>query len=162
MQLVPTMIEMLLADEYAERRDPARVKTIFYSTAPIREALLRRALDVFGPVFIQQYGSTEGSSISNLTKSQHQPDGTAAQQRRLLSAGQACDGVEITIVKSDGTVAGTGEPGEIVVRHPDIMQEYWNDPVATGETVSDGWLKMGISVTWMRTVFYLSSTGKGT
>ena len=45
-----------------------RIKTIFYSTAPIREILLRKALDVFGPVFIQQYGSTEGSSISNLTK----------------------------------------------------------------------------------------------
>ena len=143
LQLVPTMIEMLLAHDYAEIHDPARVKTIFYSTAPIREALLRKALDVFGPVFIQQYGSTEGSSISNLTKSQHQPDGTAAQQRRLLSAGQACDGVEIKIVKSDGTVAGAGEPGEIVVRHPDIMQEYWNDPVTTGETISDGWLNMG-------------------
>ena len=143
LQLVPTMIEMLLADKYAEIRKPARVKTIFYSTAPIREILLRKALDVFGPVFIQQYGSTEGSSISNLTKSQHQPDGTAAQQRRLLSAGQACDGVEIKIVKSDGTVAGAGEPGEIVVRHPDIMQEYWNDPVATRETINDGWLNMG-------------------
>ena len=143
LQLVPTMIEMLLADEYAETRDPARIKTIFYSTAPIREILLRKALDVFGPVFIQQYGSTEGSSISNLTKSQHQPDGTAAQQRRLLSAGQACDGVEIKIVKSDGTVAGTGEPGEIVVRHPDIMQEYWNDPAATAESINDGWLNMG-------------------
>ena len=143
LQLVPTMIEMLLADEYAEVREPARVKTIFYSTAPIRETLLRKALSVFGPVFIQQYGSTEGSSISNLTKSQHQPDGTAAQQRRLLSAGQACDGVEIKIVKSDAAVAGTGEPGEIVVRHPDIMQEYWNDPAATGEAISAGWLNMG-------------------
>ena len=143
LQLVPTMIEMLLADEFSNSCDPARVKTVFYSTAPIREALLRKALDVFGPVFVQQYGSTEGSSISNLTKSQHQPDGTAAQQRRLISAGQACDGVEIKIVKPDGTVAGTGEPGEIVVRHPDIMLEYWNDPVATGETVSAGWLNMG-------------------
>ena len=143
LQLVPTMIEMLLADEFAGSRDPAHVKTIFYSTAPIRETLLRKALSVFGPVFIQQYGSTEGSSISNLTKSQHQPDGTAAQQRRLLSAGQACAGVEIRIVKSGGAVAGAGEPGEIVVRHPDIMQEYWNDPVATAESISDGWLHMG-------------------
>ena len=143
LQLVPTMIEMLLADEYAEIRDPAEVKTIFYSTAPIRETLLRKALSVFGPVFVQQYGSTEGSSISNLTKSQHQPDGTAAQQRRLLSAGQACAGVEIKIVKTDGSIAGTGEPGEIVVRHPDIMQEYWADPEATREAVTDGWLGMG-------------------
>ena len=137
------MIEMLLADDYAVSRNPARVKTIFYSTAPIREALLRKARAVFGPVFIQQYGSTEGGSVSTLTKNQHQPDGTGEQQRRLLSTGQVCDGVEIKIVKSDGTVADIGETGEIVVRHPDIMLEYWNDPKATGDTVRDGWLGMG-------------------
>ena len=143
LQLVPTMIEMLLADENAASCNPAQVKTIFYSTAPIRETLLRKALAVFGPVFIQQYGSTEGGSVSNLAKNQHQPDGTGEQQRRLLSAGQVCDGVEIKIVKSDGTVADSGETGEIVVRHPDIMLEYWNDPKATGDTVRDGWLGMG-------------------
>ncbi len=143
LQLVPTMIEMLLADDYAVGRNPARVKTIFYSTAPIREALLRKARAVFGPVFIQQYGSTEGGSVSTLTKNQHQPDGTGEQQRRLLSAGQVCDGVEIKIVKPDGTVADTGETGEIVVRHPDIMLEYWNDPKVTAASIRDGWLGMG-------------------
>ena len=143
LQLVPTMIEMLLADEYAESHNPAQVKTIFYSTAPIRETLLRKALAVFGPVFIQQYGSTEGGSVSNLSKNQHQPDGTGEQQRRLLSAGQVCTGVEIKIVKSDGTVAATGEAGEVVVRHPDTMLEYWNDPQATAEAIRDGWLNMG-------------------
>ena len=142
LQLVPTMIEMLLADKYVESRKSARIKTIFYSTAPIRETLLRKALAVFGPVFIQQYGSTEGGSISNLTKNQHQPDGSAEQQRRLLSAGQACSGVEIKVVKSDGTVAESGETGEIVVRHPDMMLAYWNDKKATEEAVRDGWLSM--------------------
>ena len=146
LQLVPTMIELLLADERAEyhgQHGTAGVKTVFYSTAPIRETLLRKALTVFGPVFIQQYGSTEGGSVSNLAKHQHQPDGTAEQQRRLLSAGQACDGVEVKIIKPDGAVAGAGEAGEILIRHPNIMQEYWNDAKATGEIIKDGWLAMG-------------------
>ena len=30
------------------------------------------------------------------------------------------------------------------MRHPDIMQEYWNDPAATAESsINDGWLNMG-------------------
>ena len=143
LQLVPAMIEMLLADAGAKGRAPSQVKTIFYSTAPIREALLRKALQVFGPVFIQQYGSTEGGAVSNLAKRQHQPDGSAAQQRRLLSAGQVDAGVELKILTSAGNPAGVGEAGEILVRHPNLMQGYWNDSQATAEVLKDGWLAMG-------------------
>lgn len=143
LQLVPAMIEMLLADGAAKGRAPSQVKTIFYSTAPIREALLRKALQVFGPVFIQQYGSTEGGAVSNLAKGQHQPGGSAEQQRRLLSAGQADAGVELKILSAAGNPASVGEAGEILVRHPNLMQGYWNDPQATAEALRDGWLAMG-------------------
>ena len=38
----------------------------------------------------------------------------------------------------------SGEVGELLIRGPQIMQGYYNNPTASAETItSDGWLKTG-------------------
>jgi acyl-CoA synthetase (AMP-forming)/AMP-acid ligase II len=143
MQVVPTMLDMLLSEIEGEVFPETKLKTIFYSTAPIRESLLRRGLQVFGQVFLQQYGSTEGGSISSLAKSHHINDGTEEEQRWLTSAGVVSQGVELRIVDSDRKSLPQGEAGEIVVKNKNIMQCYWNDEEATAATIVDGFLHTG-------------------
>ena len=36
-----------------------------------------------------------------------------------------------------------GHPGEVVVRGPQLMREYWKQPQATTDTLRDGWLHSG-------------------
>ena len=140
MQLVPTMLSQLLDHEKGDTRCAPALRTIFYSTAPIGESLLRRGLERFGQVFLQQYGSTEAGPVSSLLKEQHSLEAAGAC---LSSAGRPCVGASVRIVDDEGNPCPAGRRGEIEVRHPDLMLRYWRNSDATARVFHDDWLRMG-------------------
>jgi acyl-CoA synthetase (AMP-forming)/AMP-acid ligase II len=52
------------------------------------------------------------------------------------------------------TEVPAGEPGELVMRGPQIMQGYWNEPQATAAVLRDGWYWSGDIVTRDSEGFY--------
>ncbi len=69
------------------------------------------------------------------------PDG--ADARCLVSLGRPLRGLEVHIIKEDGSAAGEREVGEVCVRGPSLMQGYWGDAAATAEALRGGWLHTG-------------------
>ncbi|SOD72127.1 long-chain acyl-CoA synthetase [Jatrophihabitans sp. GAS493] len=61
---------------------------------------------------------------------------------RPASAGPAVPGAEVRIV-NENREAGLGEPGEIWVRGPQVISEYWRNPEATAESMVHGWFRTG-------------------
>ena len=59
------------------------------------------------------------------------------------SCGRPLPGVELKIVMEDGSIAAAGETGEVLLRGPNVMTGYLNDPDLTAKTIVDGWLKTG-------------------
>jgi acyl-CoA synthetase (AMP-forming)/AMP-acid ligase II len=59
------------------------------------------------------------------------------------ACGWAAPSVRIELRRDDGSIVGLGEPGELWVHSPMLMNEYVGDPQATGETLVDGWLASG-------------------
>jgi non-ribosomal peptide synthetase component E (peptide arylation enzyme) len=55
--------------------------------------------------------------------------------------------VETEVRDDDGRPVAAGEPGELFVRGPDTCVGFFDDPVRTGETFNDGWVKSGDLVT---------------
>jgi acyl-CoA synthetase (AMP-forming)/AMP-acid ligase II len=142
--MVPTVINRLT--DHA-RRHPELIrslKTIIYGGAPMPEAVIGEALDVFGPVLVQLYGQGEAPHVlSVLTKEEHLPDGSRSWPSRLRSAGRPCLGSEIRIADDRDFQLPCGQVGEIQARGDVVMRGYWKDDAATKETLRGGWLHTG-------------------
>jgi acyl-CoA synthetase (AMP-forming)/AMP-acid ligase II len=142
--LPATMLQAVMDQPTFKDADLSCLRTVYYSAAPMPVALLRRAIDALGPIFIQFYGLTEaGGTGTSLYKHHHVLDGDPAWVARLASAGQAKTCCEVRVVRDDGTDCDLDEAGEIIIRNPTLMQGYWNNPEATKEALQGGWLHTG-------------------
>lgn len=140
--LAPAMILGLLESPLAATLDFSALRLVLYSAAAMPNAVLRRAMEVFGRVFQQQYGLTESAGTS-LHRLEHDPDGDAVVQKRMQSIGIPFAGVELRIADDDGNPVPTGSPGEMLLRSPGNMLGYWNASPGSLDALRDGWLRTG-------------------
>jgi len=60
------------------------------------------------------------------------------------SVGLPVPNTALKTVDSDGNETALGEPGELCVKGPQVMQGYWQRPDATAEVIDeDGWFHTG-------------------
>ena len=122
------------------RACPRNLRTVVYGGGPMYVESLKKAMAAFGPIFAQLYGQGEAPmTITGLRRADH----LGADDAILGSVGYARLGVEVAVLRDDGTPADTGEIGEIVCRGDVVMSGYWNNPGATRDTLKNGWLYTG-------------------
>ena len=59
------------------------------------------------------------------------------------SVGVPLAGVEIQVIRDDGSEAAAGEVGSVRLRGPNLFREYWHKPDATREAFVSGWFDAG-------------------
>lgn len=131
--LVPTMIYRLIdhTDQYDAKA--STLKTIVYGAAPMSTARLEAAIQKFGRCFIQLFGQTECPNyITTLSKEDHDDPDLHA------SCGRAAPMVSIRTDAEDGKTTG-----EILVRAPYLLKEYYGNADQTAKTLINGWLHTG-------------------
>lgn len=137
--MVPSMIQMCLAERGVGADDFASLRKVVYGGSPIAEALLERGLATMRCEFAQIYGLTEtGNTAVCLPPSEHVPGSP-----RMQAAGRPYPGFRAKVIDRDGHELPPGEVGEVCLWTPSRMLAYWGLPEATAATLVDGWIHTG-------------------
>ncbi len=130
---VPAIYIMVLNDPRAD----AALKTVRYSfsaASSMPGEVARRWKERFGLTVVEGYGLTETTPFSTYNHEFRHKEG---------SVGTAIMNVEVRIADPQGNEVPRGEHGEIWIKGPNVMKEYYRKPEATAEAVVDGWLRSG-------------------
>lgn len=133
--VVPVILERLAAEPDFAARDLTGLRIAKSGGAVVPEHLIRTFIER-GVGLVNAYGLTEGSGL-NLELPAHEA------LTRVGSVGIPLLGQSARVVGPDGTDCAPGEPGELLLAGTCVLKEYWGDPVATAETIRDGWLHTG-------------------
>ena len=138
---VPTMFQALLDSPKLASTDMSSLKVCISGGAPLPAPVRERFEAETGVRVVEGYGLTESSGVV----SANPYDGV----RKSGTIGQVVPGTHVRFVdKEDATKpAAAGEPGELVIYGPQVMQGYWNRPeeaaTAFVELDGDRWLRTG-------------------
>ena len=97
-------------------------------------AVGERWQDVTGTPVYQGYGLTETSPVVTLNP---------FHRVKMASIGVPIPGTDVRLVNDQGDEVLRGEPGELLVRGPQVMQGYWQRPDETAKILHEGWLATG-------------------
>jgi fatty-acyl-CoA synthase len=138
--VVPTMVYTLLDQLRSTPTDTSSLQRVMYGASPMSPSRMDEAHQRFGKIFAQVYGVVEalGNGLC-LPAGLHD----SSRPERVLSCGLPTPTVSATVLDPDGQPVGDGEPGELCLRSPSVMREYWHQPEETVHVLRDGWLHTG-------------------
>jgi acyl-CoA synthetase (AMP-forming)/AMP-acid ligase II len=134
----PTQLKRLVSLPPGDlaRADLSSMRCLIANAAPVPYALKQEIVEKLGDGFLYEvYGSTELGIVTVLKP--------ADQLRKPGSCGQVYGGIEVKLVKEDGTDAETGEPGELFIRTDLAMDGYHRTEEQLAELPDGGWKSVG-------------------
>lgn len=135
---VPAMLAALNSQVLRRRKhDLSSLRACISGGAPLPRRVAEEFASHSGCVVVEGYGLSEASPVTHVGPL----DGTAIPG----TIGLPLPDTEARIVDA---ATGTetlpyGEVGEVVVRGPQVMLGYWNNPAETSRVLRDGWLYTG-------------------
>lgn len=136
-QLMPRLLHELLDHPDLQRTDTTSLRALRIGSAPASAARIGEALERFGPIVGQTYGSIEATTITTIDADE------LARPELRGTVGRPVPGVTLSIRDDDHRELPAGTTGEVWVHSRAVLPGYLNDPQQTAEALQDGWLRTG-------------------
>jgi fatty-acyl-CoA synthase len=132
--LVPATIQAIIEHPDWAATDLSSLRALTTGSTQVPQQLID-AVEARGVPVLQVYGSTETSPIAVYTR--------VGGERRAGSTGLPGLWCEARVVDEHGDAVPHGTAGEVAVRGPNVLFEYWGNEAATREALRDGWYLTG-------------------
>ncbi len=136
---VPTLYNAINnhPDVLAGKYELRSIKACISGSAPLMRDTKEKFEALTGGVVFEGYGLSEAPTATHCNP--------IRGENRTGSIGMPLPDVDVRIVSLDDgvTVMPVGEPGEMVIKGPQVMKGYHNMPTETANTLRDGWLYTG-------------------
>ena len=135
--LVPTMYIGMLNHPDLKKTDMSCIKGAFSGSAPLPVEVIHEFERITGAVIVEGFGLTETTPVTHIN-----PFGGI---RKVGSVGVPISDTECRIVSLDDGVTDVpvGEPGELIIKGPQVMKGYKDMPDETANTLRNGWCYTG-------------------
>ena len=135
---VPTQWKIVLDYPELHAYDRSAVLVAVTGTGVTPSERKKRILEEFpNAVVVDVFGQTEMTPDTTLRID------AAPEDLKAGSVGMPITGLEMRIMKEDGSQANQGEVGEILYRSPTVMKGYYGEEEKTAEVMRDGWFRSG-------------------
>lgn len=131
----PPMYSAWCATPGGDQYDLSSIRFAISGAAPLSPDILREFRDIFGVEIFEGYGLTETAPTLASNRMTERP--------RPGSIGKPLPDIQLRLVDENGHDVELGDPGEIVVRGPNVFKGYWRRDDATRAVFRDGWFHTG-------------------
>jgi len=132
---VNTLYNALMNEEWFHAFPPKHLKAAIGGGAAMHASVVKRWEQMTGCRLLEGYGLTETSPLVCFQPMSGPP--------KTDSIGIPAPRTEVRLVDDNGNEVAQGEPGELIVRGPQVMQGYWNQPEETAKSLRNGWFHTG-------------------
>ncbi len=133
--MVPTMYFFFLNTPDWEKYDFSSLRLAVSGGAALPAEVHRRFQERYGITILEGYGLSETSPVASFT--------LEGWEVRPGSIGRPIWGVDMRVMREDGSFGEVEEVGEIVIRGHNVMKGYYKRPEATRAAIVDDWFHTG-------------------
>jgi len=135
----PRIYNAIINSPLATKYDLKSVQACISGSAPLMVETHKKFTQLTGAKLVEGYGLTEAAPVTHCNPLYGEG------KQKIGTIGVAYPDVECRIVDSETGERDmpVGEPGELILKGPQLMDGYYNKPDETAKTLRNGWLYTG-------------------